>query len=80
MEENPMTNYQFEEIKELLNEVKNEQSNLSKDLQKNFAEIMSKLMKLQEYNKIADMTNQVFEIRLSNIEDLLFKISTKIEK
>ncbi len=75
---NPVTNYQIEEINELLNEIRNEQINLSENLQKNFSVIMSKLMKIQEYNKIDDMTNQVFEIRMSNIEDLLFKISSKI--
>lgn len=78
--DNPMANYQIEKINELLNEVKNEQINLSENLQKNFSVIMNKLMKLQEYNKIADMTNQVFEIRMSNIEDLLFKINTQILK
>ena len=77
-ERNPMTNYQIQEVYELLNEIKNEQLNLSENLQKNFSVIMSKLMKMQEYNKIADMTNQVFEMRMSNIEDLLFKISAKI--
>ena len=76
--ENPVANYQIEEINEILNEVKNEQTNLSENLQKNFSTIISKLMKMQEYNKIADMTNQVFEMRMSNIEDLLFKISSKI--
>ncbi len=75
---NPVANYQIEEINELLNEIKNEQNNLSENLQKNFSTIISKLMKMQEYNKIADMTNQVFEMRMSNIEDLLFKISAKI--
>ena len=75
---NPLTDYQIEKINELLNEVKNEQVNLSENLQKNFSVIMSKLMKIQEYNKIDDMTNQVFEMRMSNIEDLLFKISSKI--
>lgn len=75
---NPMTNYQFEEVKELLNEIKNEQTNLSENLQKNFSTIMNKLMKMQEYNKIDDMTNQVFEMRMSNIEDMLFKIGSKI--
>lgn len=75
---NPRANYQIEEINELLNEVRNEQINLSESLQKNFSTIISKLMKMQEYNKIADMTNQVFEMRMSNIEDLLFKISSKI--
>lgn len=76
---NPMANYQIEEINELLNDIRNEQINLSENLQKNFSVIMSKLMKMQEYNKIDDMTNQVFEMRLSNIEDLLFKISSKIQ-
>lgn len=75
---NPMANYQIEEINELLNDIRNEQINLSESLQKNFSVIMSKLMKMQEYNKIEDMTNQVFEMRMSNIEDLLFKISAKI--
>ena len=32
-------------------------------------------MKMQEYNEISDMTNQVFEMRLSNIEDLLFRLN-----
>lgn len=77
-EKNPMANYQIEEVNELLNEIKNEQLNLSENLQKNFSVIMSKLMKIQEYNKIDDMTNQVFEMRMSNIEDLLFKISSRI--
>ena len=75
-ENNPMTNYQIGEIIEALNELKQEQTNLSENLQKNFEVIMRKLMKMQEYNKIADMTNQVFEMRMSNIEDLLFKISS----
>ena len=71
---NPKTNYQIEEIIEALNELKNGQNNLSENAQKNFEIIMKKLMKLQEYHKIADMTNQVFEMRMANIEDILFKI------
>ena len=35
---------------------------------------MQKLMKMQEYHEISDMTNQVFEMRLSNIEDFLFRL------
>lgn len=77
-EKNPVANYQFEETNELLKEIKNEQLNLSENLQKNFAAIMSKLMKIQEYNKIEDMTNQVFEMRVSNIEDMLSKINMKL--
>jgi hypothetical protein len=77
-EKSPVTNCQIEEIKEALDVIKNEQTNLSENLQKNFSVIMSKLMKMQEYNKIADMTNQVFEMRMSNIEDLLLKIGAKL--
>lgn len=70
----PLTNDQIEEIYVLLNELKNEQENLSEQTQKNFKVIMQKLMKMQEYNEISDMTNQVFEMRLSNIEDFLFRL------
>lgn len=73
-EKNPLTNDQIEEIKVLLNELKQEQQNLSEQTQKNFKVIMQKLMKMQEYNEISDMTNQVFEMRLSNIEDFLFRL------
>lgn len=73
-QQNPLTNNQIEEINELLNELKNEQVNLSEQTQKNFKVIMQKLMKMQEYNEISDMTNQVFEMRLSNIEDFLFRL------
>ena len=72
---NPKTNYQIEEIIEALNELKNGQNNLSEDSQKNFEIIMKKLMKLQEYHKIADMTNQLFEKRLVGIESSLKEIS-----
>ncbi len=74
MEENPKANNQIEEINVVLNEVKNEQELLLEQSQKNFKEIMKKLMKMQEYNEISDMTNQVFEMRLSNIEDFLFRL------
>lgn len=73
-DKNPLTDNQIEQIKEILNEVKEEQNNLSEKTQKNFEIIMKKLMKMQEYNEISDMTNQVFEMRLSNIEDFLFRL------
>lgn len=63
---------QIEEIKVLLYEVIKGEEELSESTQKNFEVIFKKLMKMQEYNEIADMTNQVFEMRLSNIEDFLF--------
>ena len=77
-EKNPLTNDQIEKIKELLNELIEEQDNLSEQTQKNFRVIMQKLMKIQEYNEISDMTNQVFEMRLSNIEDFLFCLENYI--
>ena len=69
---------QIEEIKELLNILKKEQDKLSKQTQKNFEIVLKKLMKIQEYNEISDMTNQVFEMRLSNIEDFLFVLEQYI--
>lgn len=72
--ENPTVNNQIEEINVVLNELKDGQELLSNQSQKNFKEIMKKLMKMQEYNEISDMTNQVFEMRLSNIEDFLFRL------
>lgn len=74
MEENPKANNQIEEINVVLKELKDGQELLSNQSQKNFKEIMKKLMKMQEYNEISDMTNQVFEMRLSNIEDFLFRL------
>lgn len=74
MEEKPKANNQIEEINVVLNELKDGQELLSNQSQKNFKEIMKKLMKMQEYNEISDMTNQVFEMRLSNIEDFLFRL------
>ena len=71
MEENPKANNQIEEINVVLNELKDGQVLLSNQSQKNFKEIMKKLMKMQEYNEISDMTNQVFEKRISNIERTL---------
>ena len=36
-------------------------------------------MKMQEYNQISDMTNQVFEMRLSNIEDFLYRLEEQLK-
>lgn len=80
MQEKIAKDSQFEEIIILLNELKNVQVELSKKTQKNFEVIFKKLMKMQEYNEISDMTNQVFEMRLSNIEDFLFVLEQYIRK
>lgn len=70
---------QIEEINAVVNEIREEQKNISEILRKNHGVNMKKLMKLQEYNQIDDMTNQVFEMRLSNIENFLYKIENKMQ-
>ena len=59
------------QINELLNEIKIEQENMQKTIQNNHKVNMQKFSKLLEYNKIADMTNTVFERRIARIESLL---------
>lgn len=74
----PIADTRIEQIYVLLNEIKEEQQSLAENLQKKFNVIMNKTMKIEEYNKISDMTNQVFEMRLSNIEDFLYRIENDI--
>ena len=80
MQNNFANDNQIKEINELLNELKNGQDELSEQVQKNFEVVFKKLMKIGEYNEISDMTNQVFEMRLSNIEDFLFVLEQYIRK
>jgi hypothetical protein len=65
------------EINELLNEIKNEEMNISNIVEKNHKVNMQKFSKIIEFNEICDMTNQVFEKRLSAIET---KLNSIIEK
>ncbi len=67
----------IEEIKEVLNEVRNEQINETKISAERHKLYMKNLSKLEEYNKILDMTNQVFEKRLLAIEKSLEKMKNK---
>lgn len=62
------------QINELLNEIKEEQIKLKKDVANNHKTNMQKFSKLIEYTKIADMTNTVFEQRISSIEKLLYEV------
>lgn len=62
------------QINELLNEIKKEQVKLKKDIANNHKVNMQKFSKLIEYTKIADMTNTVFEQRISSIEKLLYEV------
>ena len=62
------------QINEVLNEIKNEQINLKQTEEKNHKVNMQKFSRLLEYNEISDMTNKVFEKRISNIEKLLYEV------
>lgn len=66
---------QIAELNKILNEVKNIQKDEVNTLKINHITYMKKLEKLQEYNKIADMTNQLFEKRLSEIENAIIEIN-----
>lgn len=64
----------IEKINEVLKEIKDEQVNQRKMLIKNHKVNMQKFSKLIEFNEIMDMTNQVFERRISSIEALLYEV------
>lgn len=66
---------QIEEINKILKELQYNQTEELILIQKNHTINMKKLDKLQEYNKIADMTNQVFEKRLSGIEQAMKQLN-----
>lgn len=69
---------QIVELNTLLNEIKYVQNDFILISQKNYKTTMKKLDKLHEYNKISDMTNQVFEKRITNIESVLNQIIKKL--
>ena len=58
-------------IQELLYELKNEQDDILTKLDKHHKATMQQLHVLREFDQIADMTNQIFEKRLSSIEQTL---------
>lgn len=58
-------------IQELLYELKNEKDDILTKLDKHHKATMQQLHVLREFNKISDMTNQIFERRLSSIEQTL---------
>ena len=62
------------QINELLIEIKNEQKNMQRTFENNHKVNMQKFSKLLEYDKICDMTNILFEKRLSSIEKLLYEV------
>lgn len=65
------------EIKELINVVKDiqiKQEELQQMSKKHHAVVMKRFSNMQEFHEIADMTNQVFEKRLGNIEKAIYKV------
>lgn len=71
---------QLEEIYVILKTIQLNQENNEQVNQKNHAANMKKLSKLQEFNQIADMTNQIFEIRITGIEEAIKNISKGLLK
>ena len=51
--------------------IKNEQEKLFQNVEQYHKVNMKNFEKLRDFNEICDMTNQVFETRLSNIEQIL---------
>lgn len=66
---------QIEELNKTVEEIHYNQTEEIMILHKNHTINMKKLDKLQEYNKIADMTNQIFEMRLSGIEQAIKELN-----
>lgn len=69
---------EIKQIKEVVDEIKYNQEKTIQIIEKNHKTNMKKFSKLQEYNEISDMTNTIFEDRISRIEKLLDDICSKI--
>lgn len=80
MEEKSPLNREAEitKIKEIVEELTYRQAIILKVIQNNHKITMRKLEKLQEYNEIEDMVNQVFESRITEIEEMLQDLDSKI--
>lgn len=78
-EKSPLNNEtEITKIKEVVEELIYRQAIILKVIQNNHKITMRKLEKLQEYNEIEDMVNQVFETRITNIEEFLQDLNSKI--
>lgn len=80
MEKNIPLNNETEitKIKAIVEEITARQLVIIKFIQNNHKITMKKIDKLQEYNEIDDMVNQVFETRIAAIEKNLQDIENKI--
>lgn len=63
-----------EEVEELLNEIMKEQKLIKTSIEEKHKTNMKKFSKIIQYMEISDMTNQVFEKRISSIEALLYEV------
>lgn len=64
----------IQEIEELLNEIMKEQKLIKTSIEEKHKTNMKKFSKIIQYMEISDMTNQVFEKRISSIEALLYEV------
>ena len=74
----PNNETEITKIKEIVNELAFRQAVILNLVQNNHKITMKKLQKLQEYNEIDDMVNNVFESRITKIEEILNDINSKI--
>ena len=70
---------QIEQLNKIIQELQYNQTEEIIILQKNHTINMKKLDKIHEYNKISDMTNQIFEKRLTGIEQAIRQLSESIK-
>ncbi len=78
MEEKDLFN-QIEAIREAVKELKGVQEEQIEGIKKYNRILNIKLDKLREFNEICDMTNQLFETRLLNMEERIKKLEVKIK-
>lgn len=67
------------EITELLQSIQEEQNATNQKIEQYHKINMKKFAKLTEFHEICDMTNQVFERRISNIERKISELASKIK-
>ena len=77
---NEFIEQKLEEIYVLLKTIQINQQNEMLTIKENHVTNMKRLNKLQEYNQIADITNQIFEIRITGIEEALKKLTIAVSE
>ncbi len=67
----------LKELEELLNEIRKEQIKIGKNVDEYHKVNMRNFDRLKIFNEICDMTNQIFERRICNIEEALKELIKK---